>query len=63
MGTAPTSVIVGSFLYLLDVTAQVSRKVSLIQAGFLARRPCDQVLGSEKIFGAASDRVRYEDLI
>jgi hypothetical protein len=56
-------VIAGAFLYLLDVTAQASRKVILIRAGFLARRPCDQVLGSEKIFGAASDRVRYEDLI
>ena len=55
--------IAGAFLYLLDVIAQVFRKIILIRASFLARRPCDQVPGSEKIFGAVSDRVRYEDLI
>jgi hypothetical protein len=53
-------VIAGAFLYLLDVIAQASRKIILLRASFLA---CDQVPGSEKIFGAVSDRVRYEDLI
>ena len=55
--------IAGAFPYLLDVIAQASRKIILIRASFLARRPCDQVPGSEKIFGAVSDRVQYEDLI